>query len=87
MDTEIQKQIQKMREDLDTLSQTFYKNNFTAHQDFNKSCNFSSKLKIPIYTTLPLCEVGEICAYSNAGTYKLMIATAANVWTVAGSQS
>lgn len=80
-------QLLKMRKDFDNLSQAYFKNNFSAVQDFNKASSFTTSLKLPIYTTLPNCEVGQVCAYSTGGTYKLMIATATNVWTIVGTQS
>lgn len=80
-------QLARLKRDFDTLSQSYNKNNFSSSQDFVKSSNFTTSLKIPIYTTLPSCEVGQICAYSTAGTYKLMIATATNTWTIVGTQS
>jgi hypothetical protein len=75
--------LEKLQSDFDVLSQLFYKNNFTSHQDFNKSCNFTTKLKIPSYTTLPTCEVGEIC--ESAGV--AYICSATNTWTIIGTQS
>jgi len=78
----------KLQGSFDTLAQGFYKNNFTSHQDFNKSCNFTFSLQIPLYTTLPTTNnLGEICAYSTAGTVNLMISTATNTWVVVGTQS
>lgn len=83
----LQEQLEKTKRDLDSISQQFYKNNFTSHQDFTKSCNFSDKIKLPVFTTLPTCEAGQVCVYSTAGTYKLMVATATNTWTIVGTQS
>jgi hypothetical protein len=80
-------EIKALKTAFDEVSGQFYKNNFTSHQDFTKSCTFSSKLKIPVYTTLPTCEAGEIIAYSTLGTYKLMLATDVDTWTVVGTQS
>lgn len=80
-------QVAKLRSDLADLGANFYKNNFTAHQDFNKSCSFNTKVKFPVYTTLPTCEPGEVCVFSTAGTYKLMVATATDTWDVVGTQS
>lgn len=80
---DLQKQIEKLKSDLDMLSQNFYKNNFSSHQDFNKSCNFTTKLKVPSYSTLPLCEVGEVCESGG----KLFICSATNTWTIVGTQS
>lgn len=83
----LQEQITLLKNELNDLKGVFYKNNFSSSQIFVKDCNFATKLKIPIYSTLPNCEVGEIVAYSNLGTYTLMIATDTNVWTVVGTQS
>lgn len=76
-------QIQKLKSAVDELSQNFYKNNFSSHQDFNKSSSFNTKLKIPSFTSLPTCEVGEICESSG----KLYICSATDTWTIVGTQS
>ena len=39
---DLQEQINRLRTSLDELSQQFYKNNFTSHQDFNKVSNFNT---------------------------------------------
>lgn len=75
--------IQKLQSQVNDLSSAFYKNNFSAYQAFNKASVFSTSLQVPRYTTLPSCEVGQIC--ENSG--KLMICSATNVWTVVGSQT
>ena len=84
---EIQDQIMSLQSQLNSLSEQFFKNNFSSHQDFNKACTFNTSIKMPVYTTLPSCEPGQVCVYSTGGTYKLMVATASNVWTIVGSQS
>lgn len=86
MDNQIEK-INRLEAQLNSLSAAFYKNNFSSSQDFNKACNFNYKVKLPIYTTLPSAEVGELCIYSTGGTYKLMVCTATDTWTIAGTQS
>ena len=61
MDKSIEEQIAILRTDLDALNQEVYRNNFSSHQDFNKTSNFTTKLKIPHYDSLPIKgEVGEI---------------------------
>lgn len=81
---EIIKEIEKLKSDFSSLNEEFYRNNFTANQDFVKYSNFTSRLKVPHYDTLPAaCEVGEIC--ESAG--KLRICSAANTWSVVGTQS
>lgn len=79
----IKEQMGKFQSDLNDLAQNFYKNNFSSHQDFTKACNFSTKLKVPSYSTLPTCEVGEICESSG----KLYICSATNTWTIVGTQT
>lgn len=59
-------------------------NNFSARQDFVKFSNFTTRLKVPHYASLPAtCEQGEIAETSG----KLYVCSAANTWTVAGTQS
>jgi hypothetical protein len=75
---------EQLRKDLDALSQEVYSNNFSAHQDFNKSSFFTTRLKVPHYDILPTtCETGEIVEKGG----KLYVASALNTWTVVGTQS
>lgn len=78
-----QEEFAKLRNQIETLTQNFYKNNFPSHQDFNKSSSFNTKLKVPSFTILPTCQVGEIC--ESAG--KLYICSATDTWTVVGTQT
>ena len=79
-----EKRIAKLEKDLKDLNAEFYRNNFTSNQDFNKFVRFNSHLKIPNYTALPAtCEVSQVGVYSG----KLYVCSAANTWTVAGTQS
>jgi hypothetical protein len=80
---ELQSQIQRLKSELDTLSQNFYKNNFSSSQDFNKASRFNTSLKVPSYSSLPTCEVGEVCESSG----KLYICSATDTWTIVGTQS
>lgn len=78
-----QTQINKLAEALQKLNTEFYSNNFSAHQDFNKTSNFTTRLKIPHYTSLPtICEQGEIVESSGI----LYICSSPNVFTKVGSQ-
>lgn len=80
---EMKDKLEKLQSDFNNLSGAFYKNNFSDHQDFNKSCNFTTKLKVPNYSTLPTTnEVGELV--ESGGT--LYISTGVNTWTVVGTQ-
>jgi len=76
-------QIVKLRNDLEQLQGQFYKNNFTSHQDFTKSCNFSTVLKVPSYSSLPNGEVGHILEM--AGVLYICVA-APGTWNVVGEQ-
>lgn len=76
---ELQNQIDKLKADLVALQQEFYRNNFSAHQDFNKYSNFTTRLKIPHYEQLPLTgEVGELIEKGGL----LYICSSANTFTL-----
>lgn len=84
MNPDVQKQIDQLRLDLEALNQEVYRNNFSAHQDFNKSSSFTTKLKVPHYDSLPTsCEIGEIV--ESGGVLK--ICSALNTWTTVGTQT
>lgn len=82
---ELQAQVQKLRTELDNLSQSFYKNNFSSSQSFTKDVTFQTRLRVPVYTTAPsICEVGDLIAIAGV----LYICTVANTtFTVVGTQS
>jgi len=70
--------------ELDNLRAEFYRNNFTSNQTFNKYSNFTTRLKVPSYSTNPTtCEVGEII--ENSGV--LYICSATDTWTKVGVQT
>ena len=71
-------EIEQLKRDLQDLIDEVYRNNFTSHTDFNKYCNFTNRLKVPVVTSLPSnCEIGELVVY-NA---KLYFGSALNTWT------
>ena len=77
-------EIEQLKRELQDLTDEVYRNNFTSHQDFNKYCNFTNRLKVPKVTSLPAkAEIGELVVYSG----KLYVASALNTWTIAGTQS
>lgn len=79
MDQSLQEQIDVLRADLEALNQEVYRNNFSSHQDFNKTSNFTTRLKIPHYDTVPIVgEVGEIIEVGGV----LLICSSANTFTV-----
>jgi hypothetical protein len=84
MNPDLQKRIEQLERDLFKINQEVYTNNFSARQDFNKYSNFTTRLKVPYYAVAPAtCEVGEIIEVGG----KLRICSAANTWTIVGTQS
>lgn len=84
MNPDTQKQIDDLKKEVQALKDEFYRNNFTANQTFNKYSNFTTRLKVPSYSSLPsTCEVGEIVESGG----KLRICSASNTWTIVGTQS
>ena len=80
----LQKKIQDLTTDLNSMKDEFYRNNFSSSQDFSKYSRFNSRLKVPHYATLPtMCEVGEVIESSG----KLYICSATNTYTVVGTQT
>lgn len=82
---ELQTQVQKLRTELDSLSQSFFKNNFSSSQSFTKDVTFQTRLRVPVYSSAPtICEVGDICSING----QLFICTVANTtWTLVGTQT
>ena len=86
----LQEQVNKLRSDLDSLSSSFYKNNFSSSQVFNKDSVFTTRLKVPHYSSAPsVAEVGDLIEISG----QLWICTTASVggsgavFTLVGTQS
>lgn len=81
---DLQDQINRLKADIDNLTKAFYQNNFSSHQDFNKSSAFNYRLKVPHYDTLPSTNnVGEVLESGG----KLYISTAVDTWTIVGTQT
>ena len=79
MDKSLQEQVNILRSDLQDLTQEVYRNNFSGHQDFNKYSNFTTRLKIPHYNSLPLVgEIGEVVEVGGA----IYICSSANRFTL-----
>jgi hypothetical protein len=78
MDKTTEEQIQILRSDLAALQQEVYRNNFSSHQDFNKFSNFTTRLKVPHYDSVPpVGEVGEIIEIGGV----LLICSAPNTFS------
>lgn len=80
-------EFEKLKKDLDDLTQEFYLNNFTSSKDYNKYSRFNSRLKVPNSLANPtIGDVGDIVEVGG----KLKICTVASLtaptWTVVGAQ-
>ena len=80
----------KLKSQLDSLSQSFYKNNFQSSQTFNKDCVFTTRLQVPTYSSAPsVAEIHDIIGVAG----ELYICTTAGnvaspaVFTLVGSQT
>ncbi len=82
---DLQAQISKLQSDVDNLSGSFYKNNFSSSQVFNKDCVFQTRLRVPVYSSAPaVAEVGDLISIAGV----LYICTVANTtFTVCGTQT
>ena len=79
MDKTPEEQIIMLREEIESLKQEVYKNNFSGSQDFNKFIRFNTRMKVPHYDSIPpVGEVGEIFEAGGA----LYICSSPNVFTL-----
>lgn len=84
MSPEEKAEFDKLKQDFAELRAAFYANNFASSQDFFKYVRFNSRLKVPHHDSLPAtCEVGEIAETGG----ELNICSAADTWTVVGTQT
>ncbi len=82
----LQQQVNQLKQELESLKAEYYLNNFTGSQDFNKYSRFNTRLKVPTLAATPsTCEIGEVCVVSSTG--KMYVCSAANTWTIAGTQA
>lgn len=80
----LQKTVDTLKTELKALADEFHKNNFSAHQDFQKASNFVTRLNIPKYTSLPItCETNDIVGVNGI----LYICQSTNIWQKVGLQS
>lgn len=74
-----------LKQQVEALASEFHLNNFVGSQDVNKYVRYNDRVRVPIYSSSPTtCEVGEL--YSNTSNGKLYVCSAANTWTVVGTQ-
>lgn len=84
MDKTEAEQIAILRQELDSLRQEVYRNNFSNSQDFNKFSRFTTRLKIPHYDAVPpVGETGELIEVGGI----LLICSSSNTYTIVGTQS
>jgi hypothetical protein len=77
-------ELKQIRMDIMELKNAINRNNFVGHQEFAKYSDFTDRLKVPVYATLPsTCRVGEIISVGGI----LYVASASNTWTKVGLQS
>ena len=86
MPNDLQQQVNQLSARLEALTGEVYTNNFTSSQDFNKFTRFNTRLKVPIFAVAPtVAEIGEL--YANSTNGKLYVCTAANVFSLVGTQT
>ena len=86
MPNDLQIQLNQLKADFEALNAEVYTNNFTSSQDFNKYSRFNTRIKVPTYATAPtVAEIGEL--YANSTNGRLFVCTAANVWSLVGTQA
>lgn len=86
MNPELQNQIVQLQRDLQELKDAFYRNNFSARQDFYKICDFKTGLKVPVFSVVPTTpdEIGKLI--SVAGIIYTCTAVTPT-WTKVGLQT
>jgi hypothetical protein len=77
--------VNKLQNDLASLSSQFFKNNFPSSQTFTKDCIFNTRLKVPHYTSAPsISDLGDLIEVGG----KLYIGTSTSgTFQLVGSQS
>lgn len=86
---ELENAITKLRSDFESLSASFYKNNFSSSQSFSKDVSFGARLKVPNHSSPP--SVGEVGDIIEIGGTLYICTTAGTVsspatFTVVGTQ-
>jgi hypothetical protein len=77
-------EIKKLNLRITELENEISRNNFVGFQSFGKYCDFTDRLKVPVYSSLPnSARTGELVVVSG----KLWVASAINTWTIVGTQS
>lgn len=70
---------------MEALSAELYRGNFSGSQDFTKKVRMQTALRLPVYGTAPAkCEQGEVYVNTSGKAY---VCSAANTWSLIGTQS
>lgn len=78
-------QIESLKQQVEALTAELYRGNFSGSQDFTKKVRMQTALRLPVYGTAPAkCEQGELYVNTNG---KLYVCSAANTWSLVGTQS
>ena len=87
---ELEAVVTKLRGEVENLSSIYSKNNFSSVQTFNKDAIFSTRLRVPVFSSAPdVGEIGDLIAVAG----KLYICTTAGnvaspaTFTMVGTQS
>lgn len=85
----MKEQMARLTSEVENLKGAFYKNNFSSSQVFNKDVSFSTRLRVPVYSSAPdIGEIGDIISVAGV----LYICTTASsggsgaVFTKVGAQ-
>lgn len=78
---DLQAQIVKLTSSLNDVSQAVFKNNFSSSQTFTKDVVFTTRLRVPVYSSAP--SVGEVGDLIAVGGVLYICTTAGNVATPA----
>jgi len=86
MNPQEKQEFEKVKRDLQNLTDVFYRNNFSSRQDFYKTSDFKTGLKIPNFALVPTSvdEIGKVIEV--AGIMYICTATTPT-WTKVGTQT
>jgi hypothetical protein len=77
-------ELKQIRMDILELKNAINRNNFVGHQEFAKYSDFTDRIKMPIYTTLPTkCRAGELVVVGG----KLYVGVTTDTWGLVGGQT
>jgi hypothetical protein len=87
---EMQAQIASLRSEIESINQLVSKNNFSSSQTFSKAVIFSTRMRVPVFSSAP--SVGEVGDLIAVGGVLYICTTAGNVaspavFSLVGTQS